>query len=750
MAGENRYSTKRKMFVSYIGIPILILTVFSCVFLYGYFRMSGNRILTFENTIAENVNNQFKNVMDNLLKSASQYSMTPWVKRLKYLQKIPEKMSQSITASNISDYASMLSLTEINDSLVESIYIYYSLGEFGISSSGKIGWQEYINIYKMQSDNQELMGGELLSRNNQRTICTDVSFTKDAKRMDGFLLIQTIPLENSYSGEVNVLFFVPYSHIYHYIQNFTDDGTDQLCLTDGTKVLYTEQEGYLSEGESIRAFQTGEQGVAYIKEEGVYASEYTKVGMNIGVLQILDNRFLHRDFLAFLKWILVGDLLLTGFIFVVSLKLAKRSYEPLEHIINLLDKEQAGSGDEYQMIEKALQDLESQKKKLEVAVYEQNPLLEQYLLHNLLHAKKLDVTEEKYINTMRQYALFRSLVLRDGAEARQYIVEIDAALAIYPQVHTAFLKEDSWYFWILSYGEDELADEIANLLDQTFQELGCRDAVLGMSAVFDEIRCVPVACRQAMEALGYHFFYPERRLLLFDQNDFEKRNSSNREFTVTQAQRERLLEALSENQLDRVMELYLETLTHNFYDEGLSGKCWFKGVRCFNEQIANAFREQGCRKEQLELPEPENFASMESYLQVFRAKLEKATEAAVLLENPLYAARNERIRQYVEKHLTDENLSLNETARVMHYTSTYFGKYFKEQFGCTFQQYVAVKRIECAKAYLQHGENGKKMGIQEIALKCGFTNDVTFRRTFKRYVGQTPSQFCKEDGEVQS
>ena len=77
-------------------------------------------------------------------------------------------------------------------------------------------------------------------------------------------------------------------------------------------------------------------------------------------------------------------------------------------------------------------------------------------------------------------------------------------------------------------------------------------------------------------------------------------------------------------------------------------------------------------------------------------------EQCVAKENPVYYARNQMIRQYVEDHLTDANLSLNETARVMHYTATYFGKYFKEQFGCTFQKYrmrhfpYGKEEYECA------------------------------------------------------
>lgn len=781
MKKERRYQTKQKMYISYIVIPVLILSVFSVAFTFGYYRVSKERILTFENAISQNVDDQLKNTMDNLLKSASQYSMTPWVKRLKYMQKIPEMMKRNITASDISDYASTICLTEINDNIIESVYIYYSLGEFGISSSGRIGWEEYTDVYEIQSGNQELMSGELLRRNNQRVICHDVTLTKNAKQIRGFFLIQTIPLENSYSGEVNMLFFVPYRNIYNYIEKFTDDGTRQLCLTDGTKVLYTKEEaaesGKFAPGDLIMDLKSEEKGFVYHSETASYISEYTKVGMDIGVLQVLDHGFLYRDFFAFLKWIVMGYLLLFCLILVVASKMAKRSYQPLEHIINLLEEEQEDGVDEYEMIEKALRDLESQKKELEVAVYEQNPLIEQYILHGLVNAKKLGAVEEKYVNMMRQYSLFRSLVLGDGPEARQYIAEIDACLAVYPQIHAAFLKEDGYYFWILSYGEESLMAEIAELLGQTFGELGYRDAVMGLGNVHDEIREVPEACRQAVAALGYHFFYPEQKMLLFGENGIELREQNEAEFEVTQQEQEELEEkiravckaasgektsvaggnALGEKAnaadsrgsrisgVEELYEVYQRVVMRNFSGRMLSKERWFDAVRRLNEYVAGLFWECGSLVEPMEVLDPENFGSLESYLQTLRLKLEHLANRCQSRENPMYAARNEKIRQYVEAHLTDANLSLNETARVMHYTSTYFGKYFKEQFGCAFQQYVAVRRIECAKQYLQDNPEGKKMSIQEIALKCGFTNDVTFRRTFKRYVGVTPSQFGKEE-----
>ena len=55
------------MFVSYICIPIVILTVISCLFSFVYYRISRARVLAFENAIAENVDSELKNIMDNLL-----------------------------------------------------------------------------------------------------------------------------------------------------------------------------------------------------------------------------------------------------------------------------------------------------------------------------------------------------------------------------------------------------------------------------------------------------------------------------------------------------------------------------------------------------------------------------------------------------------------------------------------------------------------------------------------------------------
>ena len=740
MKKERQLQTR--MFISYIVIPIAILLVFSVLFTVAYYSMSKVRILTFEEDTADNVDNQMKEVIDNLLKSASQYSMTPWVKRLKYMQKMPELMKENITASDISDYASSLALTEINDSIIESIYIYYSTGEFGITSIGKINWKGYTDIYQIESANQDFMNGDILKQNNQHVLCHNVTMIKNAKKIQGFFLIQTIPLENSYSGEVNILFFIPYENLYNYIAKFADDGMKQVCLTDGSKVLYTEVrnngEPILEKDAYIGTYDHGDQNLYYQKQLRAYISVYSKTGMDIGIIQIVDNQFLSRDFWAFFRWILFVDSLLQQ---------TKRSYQPIGHIVQLLDTqgETAANADEYEMIERALRDLESQKKKLEVSVYEQNPMIEQYILYGLLNEQRMDEKEERYINMVRQFANFRVMVLNDGSDAEPYIDEIDEQLAIYPQIHTAFLREGKCYLWVLNYGEENLITEIMELLTQVFSDLNWKEAVLGLGAAHEDIRELAKAYQEAKQAIKYHFFFGEEHVIIYDREEICHRGEKEVYFMVTQEEKRQMEDAVANLDADRLLQVCTTVLRRNSANPFMQDDEWRTGAIHLSEWVFASFKGYGELPELTETIDPVKYNTFEAYISVFASRLENRIECSRNRENPAYVAKNDKIRKYVEEHLTDANLSLNETARIMHYTATYFGKYFKEQFGCAFQEYVAVRRIECAKECLSRDPQGKKKSIQEIALQCGFTNDVTFRRTFKRYTGVTPSQFCKDE-----
>lgn len=102
-----------------------------------------------------------------------------------------------------------------------------------------------------------------------------------------------------------------------------------------------------------------------------------------------------------------------------------------------------------------------------------------------------------------------------------------------------------------------------------------------------------------------------------------------------------------------------------------------------------------------------------------------------------YIRRINKVLQYIEEHL-DEELSLSHIADVAFYSPYHLHRLFRAITNETLNSYITRKRIERAAILLVHH---KELNIAVIAKKCGFINDSTFTRTFKKIYNQSPSVF---------
>ena len=84
-------------------------------------------------------------------------------------------------------------------------------------------------------------------------------------------------------------------------------------------------------------------------------------------------------------------------------------------------------------------------------------------------------------------------------------------------VPVSYTHLDVYKRQVLSYGEESLMEEIADLLTQTFDDSGYKDAALGMSKVHEDILHILSAYNQAVRALEYHFFYPEKKVIRLEE-----------------------------------------------------------------------------------------------------------------------------------------------------------------------------------------------------------------------------------------
>ena len=101
-------------------------------------------------------------------------------------------------------------------------------------------------------------------------------------------------------------------------------------------------------------------------------------------------------------------------------------------------------------------------------------------------------------------------------------------------------------------------------------------------------------------------------------------------------------------------------------------------------------------------------------------------------ESPVIA----RAKQFIAGHYT-EQLSLRQVAQTVNTSVFYFCKKFHEATGLTFTEFVSRTRIEKGKNLLLN----PNLHITEIAYAIGFQSLTQFNRTFKKIMGQSPTDY---------
>ncbi|MGQ9631345.1 MAG: helix-turn-helix domain-containing protein [bacterium] len=111
----------------------------------------------------------------------------------------------------------------------------------------------------------------------------------------------------------------------------------------------------------------------------------------------------------------------------------------------------------------------------------------------------------------------------------------------------------------------------------------------------------------------------------------------------------------------------------------------------------------------------------------------------------IYTARNIRIPPILSEALNfigdnyNKPIRLRDVAYRIRVSPFYFGHLIKRVMGCTFTDYITEIRIERAKELLGKTD----MGLAEIALEVGYTDQSYFTKVFRKREGITPGAFRK-------
>ncbi len=97
----------------------------------------------------------------------------------------------------------------------------------------------------------------------------------------------------------------------------------------------------------------------------------------------------------------------------------------------------------------------------------------------------------------------------------------------------------------------------------------------------------------------------------------------------------------------------------------------------------------------------------------------------------------DEIIQYIDENCYDSELSLQSISEHFKVSSKYLSLLCRKRYGVTYLQHIQNRRIRRAAELL----NEKKYSLSEVAILCGYTNQLTFRRKFKSIMGINPSDY---------
>ncbi|MFE5323805.1 response regulator [Paenibacillus sp. NPDC056579] len=101
----------------------------------------------------------------------------------------------------------------------------------------------------------------------------------------------------------------------------------------------------------------------------------------------------------------------------------------------------------------------------------------------------------------------------------------------------------------------------------------------------------------------------------------------------------------------------------------------------------------------------------------------------------------EQIEAFIRQHYS-EDITLQEIADRHHMSESHFSRLFKQHVGSSFLEYLTNVRVQKAKELLVN----PKLKIYEVAVSVGYQDSRYFSQIYRKYTGETPTEFRKRLG----
>ncbi len=433
---------------------------------------------------------------------------------------------------------------------------------------------------------------------------------------------------------------------------------------------------------------------------------------------------------------------------------SKKYYTPIGHLKQYVEDNSGHSADEMEDIVSGIQNLIGEKNSYREKMLTIAPFAGEGIIHSIVNGTvekdKIQIlSEENYLDLIRPYYMVAAInfALEESTKAEDKLRQkVESVLKTAVETYSTdelgisyYFKDLSSAYIIFNYDTDMDVEEIIYSLHKNISVALSSKHVLvsmGIDTKRDDIGELKEACEHAVRALdgvlrdgrGEVFFY-------------EENSDNSTEYYFPTNYSDKLKMCLDKLDKNGIHELLFDIYKKNL-DLNASPDAYRSMIQEFHVSTIKTLREiTELKTVHMNIERMDSLATLQETFDYYDAALVSVID--FLSEQKSQTGDDDKldkeIIEYVDEHYTNQDISLQMLSDKYNVSSKYLVILFKSYFGNTYLQYIQNKRIAKAVSLIKEGGNS----LADIAEKCGYTNQLTFRRNFKSVMGVNPSDYAE-------
>ncbi|MCX7884170.1 MAG: AraC family transcriptional regulator [Caloramator sp.] len=728
-----------RFFLSYIVVLLIPLISLS---MYNYLEINSaltKQVEQSHETIIKELSNYVDEQLKELNNIAIQYSCMPWVKEIMFMQ--GDKFDYSrINAVELNNYVLELKGYDIINNFINSISIVFPQQQFVISSIGVLDMDTFFNsIYKLKNyDNQtwnnilnyygnfEILGPNKFEYDNNSNVIT---------------YIQPIPSIDQ-KGHAYLIAYINYDELMSKLDDF------QISKESSIFILNNKDEFIVNIGnnaltKNIKQIIKNNSNIAKIDSKKFFVFHKVSSLNKWNYIITLPYDLVMKQINYMKKTIIIFLILIIFVGVILSYWLTIRNYDPIMDLINLLkgrfSYKKITIGDEYEFLKKSINILLNEEDFYRQQT-EQNKIFVRnaYFIQLLNGSLNEDIVSDKFLKTIDvefklKYLLTVIFIYNNVNGISKEYQEICKNIAKNYNNIIYFVELNGTQKIMIVNTDylDNIEEFILKIKEITENKLRV-ECIVGVGNAYTNVKELINSFEEAKKSIGYRIASRENTVVFF-----KELNLINNIYYYPIEKELEILNALRRTNFDEAVNTIQEIISVNINKEGFnvinSEYLLYDMMATLLKAISDLKLEKIIRIDRKNIRNINSLKEIQEYIcDLCKEICEKASENK---ENTFDILKM-NILNYINENYSNPNLSLESISEYVGKSVPYISKFFKEQIGLNFLDYLNQKRISKAKQLL----NGQ-MTIAEIANVVGYNSDITFRRVFKKYEKMTPSEY---------